>query len=346
MAWEPWPRRALLTLATLSVAWSVVWFGLAWFIESRFDAWVAQQRAEGMAVSHGERGVRGFPLGWRLAVEQPELAGAGPTGWQWKGNAVILALRPWAPREFAIELPGEHRFWLGRGRTAETLVLWAQRPNGLALLSDAGKLDRITLDLADVHVRRLPDHAVTRMEQAQAIFTPHRGGPAGHATDVFDATLVLRGVTLAHEPPRGMSRRIERASLDAGFMGRLPPGALAESIRAWRDDGGTVEVKRLDVAWGALAIDGNGTLALDGENRPLGAFTAKIAGLAETLDALGEAGLIAAREAAAMKIAIGLFSRAEPGGDHKRLTLPLTAQDGVLFIAGLPLVRLDPLRFD
>ena len=334
------------TLAALVLAWIGAWHVVAGIVESRFDAWAAGLRAEGLSVTHAERRVAGFPLTWRLTVERPEMAGAGPTGWQWRGAAVIATIAPWAWRDMALEWPGEHRLWLGQGRGAENWVIWAQRPDGRIQLDANGQLDRLSLDFADVSARRMPDPAVTRIERLNAELAPYRQMPPGHRSDVFDALVSLQGLILSNEPVRGINRRIARAKLDAAFMGKLPPGTLGQSVRAWRDDGGTVEVKRLEMEWGQLEIDGSGTLALDGEDRPLGAFTARIAGLRETLEALGQAGLISPREAAAMNVAVSLFARASPGDERKRLNLPLSAQDGLLSIAGLPLMRLGPLSLD
>jgi hypothetical protein len=92
-------------------------------------------------------------------------------------------------------------------------------------------------------------------------------------------------------------------------------------------------------------MNGDGTLALDAKNRPLGASTMHIRGYTETVDALTAAGAMKPRDAGALKIALNLFAR-QTGSGARELSVPITAQDGRLFVAGFNLFALQPLTFE
>lgn len=341
-------RRAGLLIAlvvvALALAWSGFWFYTARDIEARVAAWAELQRAQGLSADYASLHVGGFPLAWRVHIALPHMAGVGPTGWEWRGGAAIATLRPWALHDIPMTFPGDHRLSGGAGGVAETVLLNAAEPNGRILLDDRGRLARLALDLGAVSALRSPAAAPAKIRRVQFSLEPHRLPTATHMTDVLDIALAAEDITL---PPPGspLGDKIAHARLGLSVKGALPPGRLAASVASWRDDGGSIEVPHLTLAWGRLDLEGSGTLALDGENRPLGAFSVRVRGYGETVDALSAAGLMRPRDASAVKIALNLFAR--PNADGVReLKVPITAQDGGLSVAGLPLVRLAPLRFE
>ncbi len=334
----------LLVLA--AAGWSVFWFQAAGEASTRVATWAAQQRADGLVAEYGTVEVGGFPLRWRVRIESPRMAGAGSTQWEWRGSTIVLDLRPWAMRDVLILLPGEHQLTAGNGESRRVLVVAARRPEGQVQLDAEGKLARLALDLGEIELSEPPATGKSRIARAQIELAPHRGPEATYRTDTLDSMIRIEELVLASPPRTGLGARVVRAELDTSFKGRLPPGPLAKSVAAWRDDGGTIEVNRLALLWGPLDLDGSGTLALDPANRPLGAFTARVRGYAETVDAFAGAGLVRPRDAAGVKLALNLFAKQGENGKPNELVVPLTAQDGRLAIAGFNLFRLDPLRFE
>ena len=107
--------------------------------------------------------------------------------------------------------------------------------------------------------------------------------------------------------------------------------------------GGTVEVQWLQAVWGALDLRTVGTAALDDELRPLAAMTADIRGFAEALQALAAAGVISTATARTGSMALGLIAKPSSDGSPSVLTVPLTAQDGGLYLGPVRLTRLPTL---
>src|SRR5262249_43224440 len=116
----------------------------------------------------------------------------------------------------------------------------------------------------------------------------------------------------------------------------LPP--TVAQLAAWSDAGGTVEVSRLDVAWGPLTLASSGTLALDRDLQPIGALSAKVRGFDRALDAFAAAGQLAPNQASVAKVALGWLAQPEKDGE-KVVTAPISAQDGWIYFGPLRFAR-------
>jgi hypothetical protein len=336
---------ALITLAVLAAAWSAFWIYAAGDIETRLAAWAEAQRAQGLVAEYTGVSVSGFPLSWHIHVTGPVMTGAGPTRWEWRGEAVTAEIRPWALRNVPATFPGLHHVAGGAGGVAETFAIRAARPHGRIALAPDGRLANLRLDLEDARIQRLPDPTVAAARQVRLSLSPHRAPQPTYRTDTLDLALQIEGLTVPEPPRYALGNLLGAAQLDASFKGALPPGSLADSVASWRDSGGVIEVNRLALRWGPLEADGEGTLALDSANRPLGAMTARIRGYTETVDALAAAGVMRPRDAGTLKIALNLVARRSGSGGPGELNVPITAQDGRLNVAGFSLLALPPLMF-
>jgi hypothetical protein len=336
---------AAATLAVLAAAWCAFWFYAARDIETRLAAWAQTQRAQGLTAQYASVTVSGFPLAWHTRIMAPAMSGAGPTRWEWRGEEITAELRPWALHDVPVTFPGLHHVAAGAGRVAETLEIRAAQPNGRIVLTGDGRLANLQLDLGAAEIQRLPDTAVTTARRVRFHLSPHRVPDSTYRNDVLDISLDIDTLTVPEPPRYALGQTIAAAQIEASFKGALPPGPLAQSVAAWRDAGGVIEMRRLALRWGPLDANGDGTLTLDAANRPLGASTMHIRGYTETVDALAAAGVMRPREAGALKVALNLFAR-QSGAGARELSVPITAQDGRLFVAGFSLFPLAPLNFE
>lgn len=335
------------TGVVLAVAglWAAGWHLVADKIQSRLDAWIEARRAEGFVAEHSGVRIEGFPTAWVLTVAQPVLAGAGAAAWVWQGETLEVQFSPWTLRDVAVRFPGEHK--VSAGGSSALGGLWrvrAARPDGRLLLNANGRLEQLEIDFADAEVTRLPDSKPVQIARLVGVANVLRP-PADHSNDTFTLALKLDGVSPVTPPVAALGTVVDAVRLDLAVKGQLPAGKLGPSLAAWRDDGGTLEINHIGVKWGPVNADGSGTLTLDEQNRPLGAFTARWRGYGETLDALQVAGQLRPWEAAGAKIMLGALARQQSDG-ASQVEVPLTAQDGRLYVAGFPLMRLQPLRLE
>lgn len=338
------PKR-LITLAVAIVAAALVGYTAYWFVlagEAResIARWAENWRAEGYAVSHAEPELVGFPLSLRARLAAPSVGrGVGAQAWRWRGENVTVSLRPWDLNRIGVRLDGDHEITVGE-TGARSYELAAASASAAVSLSARDGVERIDATLAALEVREDGWTAPLRIGRLRLeAFGYRRTGGGVRATDV---TLVVEDAALPAAPQGPLGKTIARVRADITLVGAFPQRPREAAMAAWRDAGGTVELRSLVVRWGPLDLTADGTLALDSELRPIGALSASIAGVDEAVASLLAEGSIGAAEAAAMRVAFNLFARiTSSSGD--RVNVPITAQDGRIFVGPVAVARIGPL---
>jgi hypothetical protein len=152
-------------------------------------------------------------------------------------------------------------------------------------------------------------------------------------------------VVLVTEDDLPLGKEITRAALKASLLGDLPRAPVpAQSLALWRDDGGTVDLKRLDLAYGPLTVRGEGTAALNRALQPMGAFTARIEGFNETVEALQKRGLLRDSDAASAKFLLGALALRKPT-QPPSIDVAVTIQERRLFVGPVALLTLPEVRW-
>ncbi len=332
-------RRRLLLLATMfllvgTLVYGAWWSVLASRIGSEVDAWFAGIRADGCEARFRNLSVGGFPF--RIFILLDDIVFADPTaGWRIDIQSARANTVPWNPTEVTGRFDGEPNLVLDSGRYAGEYRLAVQRNRFV------GAAGRMEAQMDGVELRRVADNEALQIGKFRL------AGARGTASKpplhvVFEAHKSM----LPKSAPSPFGRDIERVRINAHVTGELAgSGSRAERLDLWRRGGGTLEIRRLDVAHGDLGLAGEGTLALDRGMQPEGAFTARITGFAAAVDRLIEAGLVARRDGAIAKLALGIMAKAPAGGGPPQLEVPLTLQDRWLSAGPFQLMRLPEARW-
>ena len=345
-------RRTTMIAAGLALAlfaWTLVWMLAANRIVQRFDEWRAQQAAAGVAIEYENFEVKGWPFGWRAIVEKPSAKGAGASRWAWSGERLVASVDPRDLSTLSLRLPGEQVAHFGAGDLEANLALRAADPQARLAFDDKGRVARLDVEFEAAELKSDFTAEPLAARRLALTLSPHRPENATHETDVLDVSLRANAVRLPVPAPAlaALGRDLAFLELDARVQGRIVGDTLAKALGAWRDDGGTLDVTRLALAWGPLQFAGDGTLALDAENRPMGAATARIAGYGETIDALAQSGSIQPTVGALMKVAMNFLARIDPlAGNRQTVTVPISAQDGIVSVERFKLFRVPPLKLD
>jgi hypothetical protein len=333
--------RAVLALALLALGGLVAyWFWAAGQVETAIAQWAGEQRARGYEIAYRGPELSGFPV--RLAVGFSEPRVAAPQGWRWSGAAITGQAAFWDPWTLRLDLPLEQTLsaeWRGHRRE---LALSAAAARGLVHLGRGGWLKAATLEMEDVVLTEEGGGSL-RAETLRTQLTRHP--PTLEGTDSW--TLLLAGETRGLTLPEGFrspfGSRVERIAFDATLIGLIPKGEPAAALAVWRDSGGLLEVHDLALTWGPLDLDAEGTATLDQQFRPQGAFTARLRGLPETLDALVEGDLIEPGVAFALKLTALTLASGNDGDGRATVELPITLQDGLFYLGPAALFRLAPV---
>lgn len=336
--------RYLLLLAAL-VAAALGYSGYYIFVARGFEdgiaGWVAQRRAEGLQAGYAGLERSGFPFRVILRLEQPRLAApTRPARPEWRAERIAVVIQPWDLRHALIDLSG--RGTLAADGADGRYTLAYDVAEGLAShqVDGHGRLLRFSAVLKRIAL----SEARTGMQAKLAKAELHARQPDAGAVDLVlrlqDLAIAPETWPPAYRPLAGFGPEVQHFAADLSIEGAPPPEADARAwLARWREAGGDIELHRLELTWGEVRIEAEGTLALDREMRPIGALTAKVTGYEHLLDAAVALGQMRAKDARTANSVLAILARAGGG----RLSVPLTLQDGIVSLGPVPLARLAPL---
>jgi hypothetical protein len=326
----------------------VAWYVAAQRLIDGVDRWAAARRAAGWQVTYGAPAPAGFPTKVAVRIPDPAIVApavrAGGFGWEWHAVAVNAEIVPWRPNRIAVRDRGENRLVLTRDAARFDATLDCD--DALVRLTAGGRdsdpnLGQYVIELAGPKFHQVAPPISAQASQLTFIVELYRVPPGDHETVAVDLTVAVDDLSsdaLGSASPPPVS-----ANLHAEVMGALPPGPLDQAVTAWRDDGGTVEIRRLTLISSDISMVTNGTVALDSQMRPMGAATAAIRGYDEAIDRLTALGSVKSRDAQLAKLL--LAGIATPSDDGERLlTVPITGQNGWLSVGPVRLAKLEPLQ--
>jgi hypothetical protein len=348
------PRARRVALAVgLAVAAGAGLYGAGWtYVAGRFAdgvrAFIAARQGEGMAVAYAGIALGGFPFRIEARVLAPSATIALKAGtWIWRPERAVFSARPWSIGRVTLDLGGLHAI---APADASGLARWTAATRAFALEARISGADVAALALRASELR-IRDRAGEEILGIGRISLDWRTGavaPGDSRPEHARPSQYFESVVEAVRPPPAarlpLGDGIARLVLAGEVRGRIAPAPGPDALARWRDDGGTVELSRIEGRWGALALAGEGTLALDNAFQPVGAFTARIEGYSETLDALRAAGALNGAAALAAKMALTALARRD-GEGRPYLTLPVAIQERRLYVGPVQLLTVPALSW-
>lgn len=325
------PRRiglaVILSLVAIGGLYTAYWWVVAAKIKDGVVAWRQSEGAGKIDASWRGLRVTGFPLEFRVEIKDailrdrawipaPEMRAAALTG-----SAKPWSLFTWrllAPQGISGEVPA------AGGRAAVRLAarsgegaVWTGFPGETRLWTKLQDItaqadDKIPIETADVWLTLPPRPAMTDADPSIAV--------------AIDARRIL-----VPAPPPSFGHIVDRLAIGVTVKGPVGDGAPAQVAAAWRDAGGTIDVDRFDLQWGGLGVNATGTLALDRQLQPIGAFSAGIAGFATLLRGLVAVDWLTPEQASLVEIALNTLARPGPDG-RPQIAAPFTMQNGKIYL--------------
>jgi hypothetical protein len=344
-------RVLILSAAVLAVVAAVVggtWYWAAGRLLTEIAGWEAARRAEGYRISHGDPAVRGFPLRLTARLPDPVIAtpagAAGTAGWEWRAPDLDIEVEPWNFTRLTLRTRGTNL--LKQTRDGETIPFTLDTEGlAVALHRPQGEAQRFDIDLKRSSATAAVPPVTVGTESLSGSLLLFRTPPGDHLKPAADLTLVVTALIL-EAGGRAVLKTPTSGRLNLLLKGAIPDGPPNATLPVWRDDGGTVEMKELEVTSGGVSVSATGTLALDARLRPMGAASAVIRGIGEAIDRMVEAGQVNPRDASLARIMLTAMSTPAQDGGPPVLRVPLSGQNGWLYVGPVRLARLEPLRFD
>ena len=327
-------------VVVVAAAYAGYWYFASSQLERLVERTVAGEYPA-IRITHGKMAVSGFPFSIRLRLEAPEFL-AEHAQVRWRSDAAVIEIQPWNLRRYRLALVGPHIVGLGKLQGLHRFDVASERIVFVAEVGGDGALSGVMLDLTGLRITDSADSqasTIDKLEIRLSVVSPASTEPL---EPTFELSLRADAVAIPALNVQPLGGEIKKVRAGFKLLGEISKYDKA-TVDTWRQAGGTVEVQWLQAVWGALDLRTVGTAALDDELRPLAAMTADIRGFAEALQALAAAGVISTATARTGSMALGLIAKPSSDGSPSVLTVPLTAQDGGLYLGPVRLTRLPTL---
>ncbi len=331
-------------LIALALIYGGLWAALAFGARDITEEWIAEQRQDGWAIAMSAPRLNGFP-GWPVVVfdDVSVTAPLEEGAWSWSAESVTLVPATFDLTQLTVRTPGRHTFnapWAANG----PLIADAGRADFEIDLDSHGRLQRGRVLIEDAEVldaKRIPLVRTSLLDLKLAL-----ADTMGQTDDVFAR---FSGISNNLRPAmnlRPFDPVIRTVQLDADLVGEIRPGRLQDALEAWRQGGGTLEVRRILLDWPPLTIDAGGTVALDETLQPIATFTTRISGFNEGLRALETTGTIQPGQAASAQVILGLLAKTPPGGEAPELQVRLSVQNQRLTVGPFEVMDVPAIRWE
>lgn len=332
-------RRVLLSL-TIIVAVMIAAYGAYWHLTAAklaagLDPWAEAQRAQGRSLHWEQVEIGGFPGEFRFRFANVSFGDTRPLPFTAVAPLLDVAARPWNLRHWRAAMP---QVQLNDAVNAAGFEL--NHVEGEATLG-SGAANSITFTAQDIAGSGLA--LGWAIGAARLQYTLPEAPPSGHDDTALAFSLALKQISLPVFPAT-LGNTLGDIAFAGEIKGRLPPGPLVAALTSWRDDGGTIDLHDLHLAWGGLTIAASGTVALDNDLQPIGALATEITGQDHVVDIAVATGGIRPRDASIAKTVLGLLAKPRPDGE-KAINLPLSLQDSRLYLGPATLAHLPRIRW-
>ncbi|CAK0754087.1 hypothetical protein CCP2SC5_10036 [Azospirillaceae bacterium] len=328
----------LTPLALIGGGWTVVRL----FVEKSVENGIAAITQDGeVSVSYRELAFEGFPFVIRVRVDSPVVKRSG--GIAWTSSTLVVQAPLWSLTEAKFEIPQSQKitfpsvdrsplpsppleFSIADAR-GDVQWLWSGQ-----ITEVRAALKKLTLGLAEAE--QIAEARNTGTLSAETVFITAKRPtttPTDHTQPGLKIAFTANAVSAppAMLPPPALSAlggRIEAFGLQAQVMGEIPQ-INSNSLARWRQDGGALEIGAFVLTWGPLAIHAQGTLALDIDLQPEGAFSSHIAGFIPVIETLAAIGQMKPKDARNAKAILTLAAhKPQDGVGQPTISIPATLQ--------------------
>lgn len=323
----PVRRIVALFAAALVVAglgYTAYWFHAAGTLRKSLEHWAEARRAEGWQVGWDDLRTTGYPLHLQLELAAPQVADAG--GRSWRGTTLTAHAEPFDWTRLRLTSSGRHDVAAPGMQAALEMASARADVN----LDRDGTLEDATLLVSQL-TATMPGAEPLNVGGLVLMWDPLPVAHPDHTTATVRFSATAHDLELPPLPGLPLDRVIGLAEITGRVLGAVPAGPAAEALARWSADGGTVELDHVTLEWAPMALEAQGTMALDPSGQPLASLTTRMRGFGPLMDRLADSGTIPADTANAAKMVLLLMAKPDAKG-RPSVPVPVSLQDGSLFL--------------
>lgn len=328
------------SFAVLAILYSLAWFGTSMLLRAGVQDWFAARNAQGYVAKYDDKKARitGFPFALNIRLKDvvfaPPLDPSGKRGWNWQIASLDLSTLPlpWTLRTLNVDMSAPQSLSMN----AQTYRGQAERFQLTFDWMSKGVPEDIALDIAQWNLHG-EQHSL-KLDRVQ--LDAQRQSSGDYQFELKGQDVDLPNAVI------GMGKKLSQVLARGRFTHNFATQKWSKSaIEEWRDRGGTLEFERLLIDYVPLSLQGNGTLALDGDLQIVGAFSARIQGFFETVERLRRARVIRGPDASMAKVVLGMLAKYPGNGGPATISVALTLQERALFVGPVRLIEIPQLKW-
>lgn len=330
---------AAAVLAIAALAYTGLWFHGASRMKQAIADWKEEAESNGLAVSHAELGIGGFPFELTTVVGDLSLRNEAE-GARIEAAPIRLRTTLWEPNRIAYAFTGAHSLVVEQGLRRFQATLDVGEGSGEVLVEGGRRHDR--LKATDLRIVSKEGSLRVAAFEVNGTALQEQTDPTA---ETVQSTYLLTGIEAANrlgvkliEPP------IDRVRIQMAATGPFLELFRDVTLVDWAEAGGEVTLHDLTVEWNGLALTATGSGRFDSELRPTGAVTLVSAGFEESLMDLEASGVLPYQAADIVRALTGRFIVPGADGGKSQLIIPVTAENGMLSVGGEPMGRVPSLK--
>ena len=341
---KPW-LVALVVTVFIGAIYSSLWLAVATSLREQVVIWIREQSDHGLNMGYEQLMVSGFPFAIHLEAKTPALSVSNTLlPFDWQGENLRVTTQFWDRNRLQVEVSGQQVMIFGKTKEIQKFTGDVKQAMAEFVFSE-GEIKKASIALRDVQLLNyIPAYSDISIPRAELFLSRLERTKGENHVEGWSLSALTEDLILPLFKGSPLSNKLGLI-LEARLNGNIASGRLVKSLENWRDNGGTVEMKKLKIGHGPLKIHTEGTLALDNKLQPIGALTAHLEGFYETIDALKKLGIVEASNAITAKVLVGVLSRTPVVGGPSVLNLAITVQNGNLYIGPVRLLQLPEITW-
>lgn len=321
-------------------SYTAFWFVLASKVEEKILALIDEQRAHGLGIFYDDLSVEGFP--YQIALKVSALKIHLPEMLDIDIPEITIVAQPWNLSHAVIMTDfidvdyGQGAFGVALDGFKASVIVDRDRmrPERTSLFSKEvhwkyGTGGEVSVaHRVNLHLRR-PDTS----GEVESIDLPVLG----------EFLLTAHQITAPDLPVGVFGNTADSFRLESAFHARRLPDYTPSSLSAWRDEGGTIAVRKFEIISGEMSLGLDGDVTLDQDFKPLGAFSARIRGMDQIVSILSQHGAFMHEPGDALLEELRQMGQIQKDGLHKGekiLPLSISLQNGLLILGPIPVYEL------
>lgn len=323
-----------------------LWFVGADMVRNNIAALARDMAADGGHFSAKSLRITGFPLSFEVHMTGIRLAGTGPKGpWEWQADKVRAKLAPWRAANIQFNLEGRHHLRVHAARVPLDLEIRTKDAPGQLRRGADGAPDIFEIAPRAMTIREAITRQDITIDEARLQLFHYKGRRNGLAEPSAGILLDLKNLGLPKKAQGFLAPQITRLGMEIMVLGDLPTPVDRVRMGRWSRSGGTLEIKKIDLAWGPATMTANGTFSLDDRLQPEASLSARITGHEQTVDALVKSGIIRAQAAEGIKLVLTIMARRPAPDKEVEIRVPVTIQSRALYLGPARLFRIPLIRW-